>query len=138
MLRNMIGEFFLFLFINKSIIFYVVFTLPLLISNCFLKYFCLAKSLILVSLLLKTYNIYFKGVARKKVSFKPTLLFFNRFKYSFRNTSFFNKFRLDRDALSKGACLLLIPSNVELILALLSFTALVTKLQESTVTILAR
>ena len=66
MLRNMIGEFFLFLFINKSIIFYVVFTLPLLISNCFLKYFCLAKSLILVSLLLKTYNIYFKGVARKK------------------------------------------------------------------------
>ena len=48
------------------------------------------------------------------------------------------KFRLDRDALSKGACLLLIPFNVEIILALLSFTALVTKLQESTVAVSAR
>ena len=84
----MIREFFLFLFINKSIIFCVVFTLPLLISNCFLKYFCLAKSLILVRLLLKTLIFNFKGVVRKKVSFKQTLLFFNIFKYSFRNPRF--------------------------------------------------
>ena len=70
-----VGEFFVFLFINKSIIFHVVF---ILLLKVFLLGLDFGKVII--------FN--FKWVARKKMSFKQTLLFFNRLKYSFRNPGF--------------------------------------------------
>ena len=57
-----VGEFFVFLFINKSIIFHVVF---ILLLKVFLLGLDFGKVII--------FN--FKWVARKKMSFKQTLLF---------------------------------------------------------------